>query len=41
METLHPTILKGSRDLVSMVMSTLIGVVGNHKTSYLNFHPSY
>ena len=34
-------ILGGSRDLVSEVISTLIGVISNYKCSYLIYNPSY
>ena len=36
---LHPYILGGSWDLVSMVISTLIGVISNSKYSYHNNTP--
>ena len=35
------TLLGGSWDLVSRVISTLIGVISNYKYSYLNHNPSY
>ena len=34
-------LLAGSWDLVSMVISTLSGVIRNYKYSYLNYNPSY
>ena len=34
-------ILGGSWDLVSMVISTLIGVTSSYKYSYLHYNPSY
>ena len=34
-------LLGGSWDLVSMVISTLIGVISNYKYSYHNNNPSY
>ena len=34
-------LLEGSWDLVSMVISTLIGLISNYKYSYLNKNPSY
>ena len=34
-------ILKGSGDLVSKVISPLIGVISNYKYSYLIYKPSY
>ena len=33
--------LGGSWDLVSMVISTLIGLISNYKYSYLSNNPSY
>ena len=33
--------LGGSWDLVSMVISTLIGLISNSKHSYLSNNPSY
>ena len=35
------SVLGGSWDLVSKVISTLIGVIGNYKYSYLPYNPSY
>ena len=35
------TVLGGSWDLVSTVISTLSGVISNYKYSYLNYNPSY
>ena len=35
------TLLGGSWDLVSKVISPLIGVIGNYKYSYLIYNPSY
>ena len=35
------TILGGSWDLVSKVISPLIGVISNYKYSYLIYNPSY
>ena len=34
-------LLGGSGDLVSKVISTLIGVISNYKYSYLSYNPSY
>ena len=34
-------LLGGSGDLVSKVISTLIGVISNYKYSYLIYNPSY
>ena len=34
-------LLRGSWDLVSKVISPLIGVIGNYKYSYLIYNPSY
>ena len=34
-------VLGGSWDLVSMVISTLSGVISTYKYSYLNYNPSY
>ena len=34
-------LLGGSRDLVSKVISPLIGVISNYKYSYLIYNPSY
>ena len=39
--SLPQTILGGSWDLVSMVISTLSGVISNYKYSCLNYNPSY
>ena len=36
-----PTILGGSWDLVSEVISTLIGVRSSYKYSYPHYNPSY
>ena len=36
-----PSLLGGSWDLVSTVISTLSGVISNYKYSYLNYNPSY
>ena len=36
-----PTLLGGSGDLVSKVISPLIGVISNYKYSYLSYNPSY
>ena len=35
------TILGGSWDLVSMVISTLSADINSYKYSYLNYNPSY
>ena len=35
------SLLGGSWDLVSTAISTLIGVIGTYKCSYLNYNPSY
>ena len=35
------TVLGGSWDLVSTVISTLSGVISNYKYSYLNYNPIY
>ena len=35
------SLLGGSWDLVSKVISTLSGVISNYKYSYLNYNPSY
>ena len=35
------TLLGGSSDLVSRVISTLIGVISNYNYSYLTYNPSY
>ena len=37
----HKDYLEDSWDLVSMVISTLRGVISNYKYSYLNYNPSY
>ena len=34
-------VLGGSWDLVSRVISTLIGVISNYKYTYLNYNPGY
>ena len=34
-------LLKGSWDLVSKVISTLIGVISSYKYIYLTYNPSY
>ena len=34
-------LLGGSWDLVSMVISTLTGVISSYKYSYLNYNPRY
>ena len=34
-------LLGGSWDLVSKVISTLIGVISSYKYSYPNYNPSY
>ena len=34
-------LLGGSGDLVSKVISTLIGVISGYKYSYLTYNPSY
>ena len=34
-------LLGGSGDLVSMVISTLSGIISNYKYSYLTYNPSY
>ena len=34
-------LLGGSWDLVSMVISTLSGVISNYKYSYLNYNRTY
>ena len=34
-------VLGGSEDLVSKVISTLIGVISNYRYSYLIYNPSY
>ena len=34
-------VLRGSGDLVSKVISPLIGVISNYKYSYLIYNPSY
>ena len=34
-------VLGGSGDLVSKVISTLIGVISSYKYSYLSYNPSY
>ena len=36
-----PKVLGGSWDLVSKVISTLIGVISKYKYSYPNYNPSY
>ena len=36
-----PGLLGGSGDLVSKVISPLIGVISNYKYSYLIYNPSY
>ena len=36
-----PTLLGGSWDLVSKVISTINGVISRYKYSYLNYNPSY
>ena len=36
-----PSLLGGSWDLVSKVISTLIGVISSYKYSYHNYNPSY
>ena len=36
-----PSILGGSGDLVSMVISTLSADINSYKYSYLNYNPSY
>ena len=41
MRTHRPDVLGGSGDLVSKVISTLIGVISNYKHSYLIYNPSY
>ena len=38
---LNSPVLGGSGDLVSKVISTLIGVISNYKYSYLIYNPSY
>ena len=38
---LKGSILGGSWDLVSTVISTLIGVISNYKYGYLSYNPSY
>ena len=35
------SLLGGSGDLVSKVISTLIGVISNYKYNYLIYNPSY
>ena len=35
------SLLGGSWDLVSKVISTINGVISNYKYSYLNYNPSY
>ena len=35
------SVLGGSWDLVSKVISTLIGVISNYKYSYLIYNPGY
>ena len=37
----HRSPLGGSGDLVSKVISPLIGVISNYKYSYLTYNPSY
>ena len=35
------TLLGGSWDLVSRVISTVIGVISNYNCTYLTYNPSY
>ena len=37
----HVAILGGSWDLVSRVISTLVGVISNYNYSCLTYNPSY
>ena len=39
--TKSQSVLGGSWDLVSKARSTLIGVVGNYRLSYLIYNPNY